>query len=168
MFKAGGATNVTLAVAAAKESYAAGEPIMLTLTLTNAGDAGVCLSNTTAGTVALTSVTKDGAPVTTRTAPSYFLAPLGDMMQSALTEVAPGDTMTLSLTSSEDPGLGAAALSASALDDTRAMTTFYDVSAPGAYSVEVTYAYPGEPSAECAEVLKSATAPATATFTVTQ
>jgi hypothetical protein len=46
--------------------------------------------------------------------------------------------------------------------------TFYDVGSPGAYELEVSYKYPGEPSEECDVVFKGATNASTVSFTVTE
>lgn len=159
--------NVSLIAMTDKGTYASGEQVKLTLELANAGKGAVCLSQTPKGTVQFLSVTRDGEPVASRTSRSYYIAPLPLLMQAELVEVAADRSMTISLASAEDPGLGAEALSATAVDGSAGKTAFYDISKPGTYAVRVAYRHDGKPSDACKNVFTKMTNTADVSFTVT-
>lgn len=164
----GGGTKVSLKASSDKPSYASGEEVKLTVSLINAGGNNTCLSDTALGNIKFLSVTRDGKPVETRTAPSYFIISLSEMIKSKLRQLAPGESMEIVLSSSDDPGLGAQALYTTALDNTSGLATFYNIEPLGTYQIEMAYEYPGEPSADCSDVFKGAINTAIVSFTVTQ
>lgn len=159
---------ISLGVSSDKPSYASSDEIKLTVSLTNAGDSNACLSNTALGNIKFLSVTRDGNPVETRNAPSYFLTSLSEIIKSKLRPLAPGEKIEIALSSSEDPGLGARALSTVATEGTAGMATFYNIKLPGTYKIDVAYEYPGEPSADCSDIFKGATNVATVSFIITE
>ena len=158
--------NVTLEASADKASYSAGEEVNLSLNLTNSGTADVCLSKSAIGNIMFTSFTRDGEVLETRSAPSYFLTSFSEILKSRLIPVAPDSGIELDLTSSFDPGLGVQALSTTIPEGSSGMATFYNVEELGQYKIELVYEYVGEPSSDCADILKSPTNTATVTFTV--
>jgi len=160
--------NVSLEARTDKDSYAPGEPITLTLTLTNTGTDAVCLSETPDGGVQLTSVTVDGADVRERKTEASYITSLSDIIASKLRSIAPGETMEITLTSEIDAGLGSEAFYHTELDDISGILEFYDVGAPGIYRIEVSYDYQGKESDTCPDILKGSTNTATVSFTVTQ
>jgi hypothetical protein len=168
IFSRGGGGSVGLSVRTDKSSYAPGEQINVTLNLTNEGSRATCISRTPKGTVEFLSVTRDGAPVASRSARSYYITALPEIMKFELVEVAAGASIDVALVSAEDPGLGAAALSTTAIDGTAGNTTFYDISKPGAYEIDVRYAYTGEGSVKCGNAFDGSTAPSKISFTVTE
>lgn len=159
---------VSLSASTDKPSYSSGDEVTLSVGLTNAGKESVCLSNTALGNIKFVSVTRDGAPVETRTAPSYFLTSLSEMMKSKLLALPPGEKMDIAIVSSEDPGLHARTLDAMTASGTAGVATFYNIALPGTYKVDVAYEYPGEASPSCADVFKGMTNTATVSFVVTK
>jgi len=168
IMRGGGNGNVTLTAQTDKESYSAGEAINLTLSLTNAGEKNTCIGEAAGGSVRFASVTRDGGAVAERTAPSYYIESLSELVKIMLVSIAPGESIDIALTSYVDPGLGSAALRTTELDETSGFTTFYDVGTPGAYEIEVAYKYRGEASEACPDVFKGSTNAATVSFIVTQ
>lgn len=162
----GSTQNVILEASADKASYSAGEEITLSLNLTNSGTADVCISERSLGSIRFTSITRDGATLETRSAPSYFITSFSEILKSNLTPVATGETMELSLTSSFDPGLGSQALSTTMPDGTSGIATFYNIEKPGTYALEMVYDYVGEPSSDCADILKAPSNTAAVTFVI--
>ena len=168
LFGRGAGGNVSLAAQTDKESYAPGEAIVLTLNLTNAGETTTCVSDAAAGSVRFKSLTRDGEKVATRIGDAHYITSLTDIITSKLRPVAPGESVSIALTSSEDPGLGANALYTTKVRDTSGELTFYDVATPGTYELEVSYRYPGDSLPECERVFTGSTNSATVSFTVTQ
>ena len=167
LFLKGGAV-VTLSASMDKASYSSGDTMNLAVSLANAGNRETCVSDTALGNIKFLSFTKDGKTVETRTAPSYYLTSLSEMMKAKLKKLAPGENTTMVLSSSQDPGLGANAFYATAVEGTYGMSTFYNVGAPGVYEMKVVYEYPGKSSPDCPNVFKGSIKPATITFTVTK
>ena len=164
----GGKAKISLEASSDKPSYVSGEEIKLAVRLTNTGNKNTCVSDTALGNIKFLSVKRDGKPVETRTAPSYFITSLAEMIKSKLKQLAPGEKMEIALSSSEDPGLKAQALYTTALDKTSGLATFYGVQLPGTYQIELAYEYLGEPSADCSDVFRGITNTATVSFTVTK
>lgn len=160
------AQNVTFEASADKVSYSAGEEITLSLNLTNSGTTDVCISERSLGSIRFMSITRDGATLETRSAPSYFITSFSEILKSNLTPVVAGDTMELFLKSSFDPGLGSQALSTTIPDDTSGIATFYNVEKPGTYVLEMVYDYAGESSSDCADILNAPSNTATVTFII--
>lgn len=159
---------ITLTASTDKASYSSGESVNLTMHLANSGNKEACVSDTALGNITFLSVTRDGKSVETRTAPSYYLTSLSEMMKAKLKKLAPGENTELMLSSSQDPGLNAAAFYSTALKGTYGLSTFYNVGAAGTYELKIAYAYPGEASPDCPDVFKGPIEPVTITFTVTQ
>lgn len=159
--------KIGLNVSPDKPSYKTGEEIRFALRLNNSGDAKTCVSDMSAGNVRFVSLTRDGQKVETRSAPSYFIAPLPEMLKASLTPINPGESLDIMLQSMVDEGLGGQALQTTASDDGRGIATFYDVQKPGNYTLEVIYEYPGSKSPDCPSVFKGGTNTASASFTVT-
>ena len=68
--------------------------------------------------------------------------------------------------SSFDPGLGSQALSTTIPDDSSGIATFYNVEKPGTYALEMVYDYAGEPSSDCADILKTLSNTVAITFVI--
>ncbi len=157
---------VSLSVSADKPSYTVGESPKLTLRLTNDGASPVCLSETPLGNISFQSITRDGSPVETRTAPSSFLTSLTEMVKSKLTDVAPSAYIEIPMESSYDPGLGSETLYTTALDETSGTTTFYNIGKPGVYEISIAYDYVAGSSQKCAPVYEGQSTAATVSFTI--
>ncbi len=157
---------VSLIASTDKTTYAIGEPVSITMKITNDGISSVCLSETPLGNITFQSVTRDGSPVGTRIAPSYFLTSLTEMVKSKLTDVAPNTSVEIFFTSSYDPGLSSDALYTTALDETSGITTFYDIGKPGEYKIDAVYEYQGPSSDRCSTVFENKTNSVTVSFTV--
>lgn len=159
--------TVSLFASTDKATYALGESIKLTLKLTNDGTSPVCLSETPLGNISFQSVTRDGAPVETRTAPSSFLTSLTEMVKSKLTEVAPGAHVEILMENSYDPGLDSETLYTTTLDETSGITTFYNIGKPGAYEISIAYKYQAGVSQKCAPVYDGLSTSSIVSFTIT-
>lgn len=168
IFMKGDGGSISLTASTDKASYAVGEKVNLTVSLTNAGTGATCISRRPQGTVQFLSALRDGAPVASRSARSYYITALPELMKFELAEVAAGKSMDITLISAEDPGLAANALSSTEVDGTAGKTTYYDISKPGAYEIEVAYQYDSGPSDTCANAFKGSTSAAKVAFTVTQ
>lgn len=158
---------VSLEASADKATYQSGEEITLSLRLNNTGAVATCVSDMVPGTVRFTSFTRDGEGPETRTATSYFLASLPEMLAANLESIAPDKGLDIVFSSEFDAGLGGQALRTTALDDSRGLATFYDVATPGAYELELSYEYSGPESNACATIFEKQTNTATVSFTVT-
>jgi len=160
--------NVILKASTDKDSYGAGEEVNLGLTLTNSGEADVCISGITTGNIQFASLTRDGESVETRSTRSYFLIPFSDILAGNLAPVSSGESMELGLTSSLDAGLGALAFDTTVADGTSGLATFFNVGEPGEYELDLVYEYAGAPSSDCANVFAGPTNPVSITFTVSE
>jgi len=160
-------TEVTLNAASDKTSYSIDEEINLSLNLSNTGGIETCVSDIPAGSLRIVSLTRDGEDVGQRSASSYFITSYPKMLESSLKKLPSGEEMKSSLSSSLDAGLGARALKTTALENGRGMSTFYDVSGPGNYELELVYEYPGNSIDNCPNVFSGPSNSATITFAVT-
>lgn len=159
--------NIELTASVDKETYTVEEPIDLTIHLENTGDAEACVSDMTAGSVQIMSLTKDGTSVETRTAPSYFLAALPMLLEANLVPVPSGERTELTLSTFIDEGLGTRAFQTTVPDDSRGLSTLYAVGEPGEYTLTVAYEYNGSATEKCPSVLQGRTNTTEVTFTVT-
>lgn len=159
--------EVGLNVSLDKSSYKAGEEIILALHLDNTGDVRTCISNMGEANIKILSFTRNGQQVETRSAPSYFIAPLDEILGVSLVPINPGENLNISLRSAIDEGLGGQTLRTTALDEGRGLAMFYNVQVPGNYELEIVYKYPGPKSSECPDVFKGETNAASVKFTVT-
>lgn len=166
LFLGKGSAAVTISASTDKKSYSSGDAINLMVRLANSGNKETCVSDTALGSIKLLSVTKDGKAVKTRTAPSYYITSLSEMMKSKLKRLSPGENTEITLSSSQDPGLGANAFYSTASKGTYGISTFYNVEAAGVYEMKIAYEYPGEPSPDCSDVFRGPIEPVTATFAV--
>lgn len=167
VFHSSSPAKVALTVFPDQATYNVGEAINLTLRLSNVGDTPTCVSAMSAGSVRFASFTRNDAPTATRSAPSYFIESLPDMLAASLVPLGPGESLDISLTSDVDGGLGTHALRTTALDNGRGITTFYDVGTPGTYAIDAFYEYTGEASSACPNVFRGRTPNTRVTFTVT-
>lgn len=168
IFIKGDGGSISLTASTDKASYTVGEKVNLAVNLTNTGNSATCISRRPQGTVQFISITRDGAPVASRSARSYYITALPALVQFELAEIDTGESMDITLASADDPGLAANALSSTEVDGTAGKTTYYDISKPGAYEIEVAYQYDSGPSDTCANAFKGSTNAAKVAFTVTQ
>lgn len=167
MFRPSSDENLTLAATTDKTSYTAGEEINLNLNLSNTGGIETCVSDMGAWIVRFISFTRDGEEVVQRSASSYFITSYPEMLETSLNALASGDEINISLSSHLDAGLGAQALKITAPDNGRGMSTFYNVSEPGNYELELVYEYSGPSPDSCQNVFIGPSNSATVTFIVT-
>lgn len=166
LFLGRGSAAVTLTASTDKASYSSHDSINLTLRLANSGNKETCVSDAALGNIKFLSLTRDGKSVETRTATSYYITSLSEMIKAKLTKLAPGKSTEIALSSSQDPGLHANAFYSTAPEGTYGKSTFYNVGAAGTYEMKIMYEYSGEPSPDCPDVWKGPIEPATVTFTV--
>ncbi|WFE93180.1 VWD domain-containing protein [Micromonospora sp. WMMD987] len=148
--------------------YLPGEPIRLTLAVTNATGATCALATVADGTVRVTSVRRDGQDLVPALGRSFY----GDGIAAAATAgpatVEPGGTATVSLVSvrtQDGADAGAVVLrSVAATPDGGGLDTRWPVGAPGRY--EVTAAYTALPVTGLDDTCTGATALRTVSFTV--
>lgn len=158
---------VTLSATTDKTSYSMDEEINLNLNLSNIGGIETCVSDMGASSLRFISFTRNGEEVIQRSAPSYFITSYPEMLENSLSVLASGDEIDISLSSYLDAGLGAQALKTTALENGRGMSTFYNVSEPGNYELELVYEYSGPSADNCPNVFGGPSNSATVTFTVT-
>lgn len=163
-----GSAALILTASTDKASYSSGDSINLVVRLTNSGTRETCVSDMVLGNIKFLSVTRNGKSVEMRTAPSYYITSLSEMMKAKLKRIAPGESTAVALSSSQDPGLDANAFYSTTPKGTYGMSTFYKVGAAGTYEMKIAYEYPGEPSHDCPDVFKKTIESATVTFTVTK
>lgn len=159
--------QIQLTASSDKATYKTGEEINLTANLLNSGQYKVCVSDMSAGNIRFTSLSRDSQLVEMRSAPSYFITSLSEILKSNLVEISPGESLDITFASQADAGLGKQALKTTALDDGRGLSTFYDVETPGDYAVELVYEYAGPESSDCSLIFSGATNSATVNFKVT-
>ena len=140
-----GDAPLALEVRPAHSANRAGEPVRLTVSVTNRSDAACGLSKAAEGTVQITSVRRDGqelVPVLTR---SFHADGLGGAIRAGMVEVAPGLTVELTLAgvriAGGDPG-SVVLRSVTAAPDGAAMDTLWPIGSPGRYEVTAGYAVP--------------------------
>jgi hypothetical protein len=157
--------GIELSIASAKASYAAGERIDLTITLTNDGQAAGGLSSMIEGNLTVVSMTRDGAGVTPETRTILIDEELGAALALSLASVAPGDAVTGPWQSGAD-GNGGRALRTVVLDASGPSARLYSVSQPGAYELRVRYRYAGATPASGAAPLAGESNEAVVSFTI--
>lgn len=166
LFLKRGSAAIALTASTDKASYSSGESINLKVHLANSGNRKTCVSDTALGNIKFLSVTRDGKSVETRTAPSFYITSLSEMMKAKLKSLAPGESTEIALSSSEDPGLHASAFYSTAAQGTYGLSTFYNVGAAGTYEMKIAYEYTGDASPDCSDVFKASINPVTVTFKV--
>jgi len=159
-------SDVVLKASTSEDLYKSGEEVQLNISLTNGGEADVCLCEIAYGNIKFTSFSRDGKDVETRSASTYFVISFSEILKVRLASVAPGDNMALNLVSSFDPGLNSQALDTTMPDDTIGLVTFYNIEEPGLYKIDLVYEYVGEPSDECENIFDGPTNVATVKFKV--
>ncbi|OGY39320.1 MAG: hypothetical protein A2418_00540 [Candidatus Brennerbacteria bacterium RIFOXYC1_FULL_41_11] len=166
-FKFKSQSAVELKASLDKASYKTGETINLSVNLKNIGKTATCVSNMSIGSLRFVSLTRDGAQVENRSAPSYFITSFPMMLQNSLVSIDSEKSIDFTLKSELDDGLGKKILRIVELVDGRGVSTFYNVETPGDYKFELVYKYTGPASQDCAKVFKSDTNKAEVTFTIT-
>jgi hypothetical protein len=162
-----GAADVGLTVTPSKASYAKGEPVQLTVVVTNRRSTACRLDRIPDGSLTILALSRDGTAVVPGLTTATFVDGFATFVQGNLVEVAPGASLTQTLVSTPDPtGDDESALPTSTTDvaDQGALE-YWPVDQPGDYAVSVGYtlaAPPTDPNAAC---LASGTA-ADARFTV--
>lgn len=159
--------DIALEVSMDKDIFNTSEEINLTIHLDNVGDGETCLSNIDGGTIVFSSITRDGEEVETRSVPADYIEAFPMLLEISLGAVNPGEDVHLTLTSENDPGLGARVLSTTALEDGVGVMTFYNIEEVGNYEIELAYEYTGPASSDCSDVFRGPTNTASIAFTVT-
>jgi len=161
---------VDLDASSDKQSYTTDEEINLSISLNNLGKVETCLSDLGSGSIKFTSFTRDGEPVGTRSVPANYIESFSKLLEISLEPIDPGEELSIMLSSENDPGLGARALTTTTLekDTDTGIVTFYNVEEPGEYSLEISYEYLGPKSSDCRRVFGGPTNTANITFAVTQ
>jgi hypothetical protein len=133
-----------LRVEASKGRYRQGEPVVLSLTVTNRSDRSCRLSRIPAGAIVFSSVTRDGQPVLPTLARATYIAGFQDLLASALMEVGAGQSLSMRLTSEANPSVqGRPALETSALDSgNEESLLIWPLDQPGDYKVSAAYVFP--------------------------
>ena len=103
-----------------------------------------------------------------RSVPADYITAFPKLLEASLRPVGPGESLQITLSSENDPGLGARALSTTVLEDDTGIVTFYNVEEPGRYALELAYLYTGPEFPECDRVFKGPSNTVNVTFTVTQ
>ncbi|NUR61631.1 MAG: VWD domain-containing protein [Catenulispora sp.] len=144
----------------APQAVKAGDPLTLTLTVTNQTGGPCALSTQAPGTVALT-VQRDGVRQFPDIGGTESVQPLSALISHSSHVVPPGGTVTVSLASTELPD-GVQALESVSASAGYTVAAHWPLNQPGRYTIGVTYAMPGG-KGTCAGV--SGTALVTVTVT---
>jgi hypothetical protein len=133
-----------LRVSPGKARYGPGEPVVLSLVLTNHAGTACRLSRIPAGAVSLRSLTRDGQPVLPTLARATYIAGFHDVLVAALTTAAPGKIVSMSVVSRPNPSAGGrAAVETSSLDsDDEESLLVWPVDRPGRYQLTASYLLP--------------------------
>ena len=136
-------TTVTIAATSSKPVYAQGEPIKVVLYLKNATGADVFLSDVTAGTLIVDSLTRDGVAVQRRDSIVKYDEDLGSQLSQGAKKVRPGDSLSITWQSEEDLPQKGETLDTVVYEPRKPnAATHYLVSLPGQYELTLRYQFP--------------------------
>jgi hypothetical protein len=149
-----GASDVALTATPSKAAYAQGEPVVLSIQVTNKRGSACRLDKLPAGSLTILSLLRDGVAVVPRLTSTTFIDGFSSFIQGNLVSIAPDASLTQTLTSEPDPtGADGAALAVSTMDlFNQASVAYWSVDQPGHYTISVGYALaapPGDGSAAC-------------------
>jgi hypothetical protein len=127
-----------------KSQYRAGEPVVLSVTLTNRTNRSCRLSRQPAGAVVFSSLTRDSQPVLPTLLRASYIAGFQDFLAAALVEVGPGQSLSMKLASQTQPSVdGRAALETSTLDSGNEESLLvWPVDRAGSYRLTAAYTFP--------------------------
>ena len=159
------AKNVTLTADSAKTVYATGEPIDISLTLTNTGTSVVNLSRLLDGNITISSLTRNGAVVPAASEDIRYEMDLATILKDSVVAVNPGQDVSIRLTSYSYDKLGGQVLRTVKYQPSdRHKALLRQVNQPGSYNLALVYKYAGPSSPG---VFSSETNVAHIAFTVT-
>jgi hypothetical protein len=139
--------------------------VEIEVTLRNDGTVPLQVTSHVEGATRIAAATRGGVPVALVTARLDPEQDLDETLEAGLTTLAPGASLTGVLRTRSDSMVGGQALSV-VRPGAPVEEDVLDVSVAGTYEVTLTYDYDG-PVPPGAPVFTAATAPATASFTVT-
>ncbi len=144
-----GSAGIGLRIAPSKALYRSGEPIVLSLLLTNRTAESCHLSRVAAGAVTILSLTRDGTAITPVLSTGSYLDGFASFLAANLVAVAPGASQTVSLASELNPATGgrAALRTASLGSNDQAALAFWPVDQVGHYTLTASYLLPPLPRA---------------------
>ncbi|MDX1607742.1 MAG: hypothetical protein R3251_00830 [Candidatus Spechtbacterales bacterium] len=163
-----GEADITIEAELDKSTYTSDEPINLTLHLNNTGELDACISDMAGETLVFNSLTRNGEMVNTRRVDANYLAPLPMLLEASLEDLPVGGDTHVVLSSEHDSGLDARAFTTTELEGDTGFITFYDISEPGEYNLELVYQYPGPDSENCENVFFGPSNVQNITFTVSE
>ncbi|MDI1460810.1 VWD domain-containing protein [Catellatospora sp. KI3] len=138
--------GIGLAVHTAAASYAQGEPILLSLTVTNASGSACGLAAEPDGTVQITSVRRDGQELSPALGRVFYPDGLGSAVIRGTRLVEPGASAQVSLVSLRvhegTAGGGVVLPAVAATAGGGGVSALWPVGAPGRYEVTMGYAVP--------------------------
>jgi VWD domain-containing protein len=144
--RAEAAEPLELSVGVAEPTFAQGEPIRLTATITNHTGSSCLLSNVADGTLRVVGVTRDGEPVSPRFGAASYLDGYTGYLRQSLTDVAAGKSVRLALDATVTRGTRLAV--AQPLPSGAGMLAAWPLDEPGAYRVSMIYQVPQLPRSD--------------------
>lgn len=162
------AGGVGLVVASSKSQYGRGEPVTVSITVTNANDRECRLSKLPQGVVTIVSVTRDGTPLAPQIGTARFYVSFSAAVAANLVTVAAGKAVQMSLASEINPATGAGNALVTYSADGRGGATLaaWTIDAVGHYQLSISYLRPPLPNLP-GDSCSASSAPATVQFTVT-
>lgn len=154
------AEDLTLQGVASQAEYTAGQPVVLTFTVTNGSGRECAVAALPDGALTITAVSRDGAALEPALAPASYLDGLENLMLAGLAPAATGTGPQVEVGSA-----GRGALRSVTWSPDGGVLARWPVDQPGEYAVTAVYAYPqlpGRPAGVCT----GTTAPVTVAFTV--
>lgn len=150
-----GETKSVMTATAGKARFGAGEPVVITVTVTSREKAACRMAGVPDGVVAIASVTRDGAPVVPAVSEGEYIDGFNAVITGNSVPVDFGKAVSMTLTSeSPDTAAGSAAVLTSSVQagNDGASILRWPVGRPGAYVVDLAYRMPPVklPSAACA------------------
>jgi len=143
------ASALSLKLAVSKPQYAPGEPVVLSIAVSNSGAESCRVSRVADGFVSIVSLTRDGVALTPIITSGDYINGFTAFLTSNLVSLAPKASRSLSLASAPAYGADKAmALEAASLDakDTAALA-IWPVDRPGRYEIAIRYIAPPLPGA---------------------
>lgn len=160
------APNPPISLAAtASGPFALGQPVVIELQLTNVSTKPMAVSEVIDGNINVSSFTRDGGAVPTRTSFVVFDDDLPFAQRRNLRVLAPGESTILFWRSSRDVPLNGQAIHAVTAKKKDVNQTSYSIASVGTYRVSLRYQYQGA-KAKGQPVFKGRTNQVDLTFTV--
>jgi hypothetical protein len=133
--------GIGITITSVKSEYRRGEPIALSVVLTNGRSSACRISRVAEGSVAILSLTRDGNPVAPVLVNGDYLGGFTEFLGANQVPLAPGASITVPWTSDGGTSPGnPAALPTSTMDTLdRALIGYWPVAEPGRYEVSARY-----------------------------